>query len=102
MGGRIVISPTARGAGAFAAADAANSLRTGLRSRRWCIAGGWWRRPAWASPRVRWVWQVTGWRERARVVEEVAAALARDDPAPRPGNAKLVEHLPPPGRPPSR
>jgi hypothetical protein len=28
----------------------------------------------------------------------VAAALARDDPSPRPRDAELVEHVPPPGR----
>jgi hypothetical protein len=28
-------------------------------------------------------------------VEEIAAALGRDDPSPRPSNAELVEHVPP-------
>jgi hypothetical protein len=35
-------------------------------------------------PPERWVGQVAGRRESARVVEEAAAALARDDPSPRP------------------
>jgi hypothetical protein len=30
------------------------------------------------------------------VTEEVAAALARDNPSPQPSNAELVEHVPPP------
>jgi hypothetical protein len=49
-------------------------------------------------PPERWVWQVAGWREGAGVVEEVAAALACDDPSPRPRDAELVEHVPPPRR----
>jgi hypothetical protein len=53
-------------------------------------------------PPERWVWQVAGGHESVRVVEEVAAALARDDPSPQPGNAELVEYVPPPGRPPSQ
>jgi hypothetical protein len=47
-------------------------------------------------PPERWVWQVAGWRESVRAVEEVAAALGRDDPSPQPRNADLVEHVPPP------
>jgi hypothetical protein len=35
------------------------------------------------------------------VVEEVAAALARDDPSPQPSNAELVEHVTADQRPPS-
>jgi hypothetical protein len=31
-----------------------------------------------------------------RLTEEVAAALARDDPTPKPCGAELVEHVPPP------
>jgi hypothetical protein len=47
-------------------------------------------------------WCIAGWRQSAQVVEEVAAALARDDPSPQPGGAELVEHRPPPRRPPAR
>jgi hypothetical protein len=101
MGGRTVISPTARGW----------RIR-----RRWRgqflpdktpihalmhrpVAGGG---DLLGHPPERWVWQVADRHESVRVVEEVAAALARDDPGPQPGNAELVEYVPPPGRPPSQ
>jgi hypothetical protein len=101
MGGRIVISPTARGwrirrrwRGQFP------PDRTPLDAvvhRRWLVEA-----TCLGIPPERWVWQVAGRHESARVAEEAAAALARDDPSPQPGNAELVEHVPPPGRPPSR
>jgi excisionase family DNA binding protein len=46
-----------------------------------------------AIPPERWVWQVSGWHESARAVEEAAAALGGGDPSPQPGNAELVEHV---------
>ena len=101
MGGRIVISPTARGwrirrrwRGQFP------PDRTQIHAvvhRRWLVEA-----TCLGIPPERWVWQVAGRRASVRVVEEVAAALARDDPSPQPTNAELVEHVPPPGRPPSR
>jgi|GEM_PF-3266381 hypothetical protein len=36
------------------------------------------------------------------LTEEVAAALARDDPSPQPCGAEQVEHVPLPRRPPSQ
>jgi hypothetical protein len=59
--------------------------------RRWLVEA-----TCLGMPPERWVWQVAGWRESVRAVEEIAAALARDDPGPRPRNAELVEHLVPP------
>jgi len=47
----------------------------------------------------RWVWEVTGWHQSARTIEEVTAALAHGLPHPRPTGARLVEHVaPPPAR----
>jgi hypothetical protein len=95
MGGRTVISPTARGwrirrrwRGQFP------TDKTPIHAvvhRRWLVEA-----TCLGMPPERWVWQVAGWRESVRAVEEVAAALARDDPGPRPRNAELVEHLVPP------
>ena len=39
------------------------------------------------------MWQVAGWQASARAVQQVAAALARGDPNPQPGDAELVEHV---------
>ena len=101
MGGRTVISPTARGwrirrrwRGQF---PLDRTPIHALVHRRWLVEA-----TCLGIPPERWVWQVAGRHESARVVEEVAAALARDDPSPQPGNAKLVEHVPPLGRPPSQ
>jgi hypothetical protein len=97
MGGRTVISPTARGwrirrrwRGPFPSGQ--DPIHAVLH-RRWLVEAA-----CLGIPPERWVWQVGGWRQSARVVEEVAAALARDDPSPRPRDAELVEHVPPPGR----
>jgi hypothetical protein len=101
MGGRIVISPIARGwrirrrwRGQFPPDE---TLIHALVHRRWLVEA-----TCLGIPPERWVWQVAGWGESVWVVEEVAAALARDDPSPQPGNAELVEHVPPLGRPPSQ
>ncbi len=101
MGGRIVISPTARGwrirrrwRGQFP------PDRTPLQAlvhRQWLVEA-----TCLGIPPERWVWQVADRQTSTQVVEEVAAALARDDPCPQPSNAELVKHEPPPGRPPSR
>ena len=100
MGGRIVISPTARGwrirrrwRGPF---PSDRTLVHAVVHRRWLAEA-----TCLGIPPERWMWQVAGRREIARVVQEVAAALARDDSSPEPRDAELVEHLPPPGRPPS-
>jgi hypothetical protein len=92
VGGRTVISPTARGwrvrrrwRGQLPPDEA---LVHALQHRRWLVEA-----TCLGIPPERWVWQVTGWHASARVVEEVAAALARDDPSPRPGAAELVEHV---------
>ncbi len=101
MGSRIVISPTARGwrirrrwRGQIPPDEPPIQA---LMHRRWLVEA-----TCLGVPPERWVWQVADRRTSAQVVEEVAAALARDDPRPQPGNAELIEHLPPPGRPPSR
>jgi hypothetical protein len=101
MGGRTVISPTARGwrirrrwRGQFP--PDSNPIRAVVH-RRWLVEA-----ICLGIPPERWVWQVADWRASVRVVEEVAAALARDDPSPRPRDAELVEHVPPHRRPPSR
>jgi excisionase family DNA binding protein len=92
MGGRTVISPTARGwrirrrwRGPF---RPATTPLHALVHRRWLVEA-----TCLAIPSERWVWQVTGWHESARVVDQVAVALSRGDPSPQPGNAELVEHL---------
>jgi hypothetical protein len=101
MGGRTVISPTARGwrirrrwRGQF---PPDKTPIHAMVHRCWLVEA--------TSLDIlpeRWVWQVAGWRESVRAVEEVAAALSRDDPSPDPRNAELVEHVPPPRRPPAR
>jgi hypothetical protein len=101
MGGRTVISPTARGwrirrrwRGQFL--PDSNPIRAVV-YRRWLVEA-----TCLGIPPERWVWQVADRRASVRVAEEVAAALARDDPRPRPRDAELVEHVSPPRRPPSR
>jgi len=101
MGGRIVISPTARGwrvrrrwRGQL---PPDRTLIHAVVHRCWLVEA-----TCLGIPPERWVWQVAGQRESARVVEEVAAALARDDPQPQPRDAELVEHVPPPQRPSAR
>src|SRR5919202_671913 len=93
MGGRIVISPTARGwrirrgwRGQFPPNEPPIQA---LVHRRWLVEA-----TCLGIPPERWVWQVTGWHESARVVDQVAVALSRGDPSPQPGNAELVEHVP--------
>ena len=92
MGGRTVVSPTARGwrvrrrwRGQLPPDGAPLHA---LQHRRWLVEA-----TCLGIPPERWVWQVTGWHASARVVEEVAAALARDDPSPQPGTAELLEHV---------
>jgi hypothetical protein len=92
MGGRTVISPTARGwrirrrwRGQLP------SDRTPIDAvlhRRWLVEA-----TCLGIPPERWVWQVADRHTSVGVVEEVAAALARDDPSPQPANAELVEHV---------
>jgi hypothetical protein len=100
MGGRTVISPTARGwrirrrwRGQL---PPDRTPIHALVHRRWLVEA-----TCLGIPPERWVWQVTGRRESARVIEEVAAALARDDPSPQPRSAELVEHVTADQRPPS-
>jgi len=92
MGGRIVISPTARGwrirrrwRGPF---PPDMTPIHALLHRCWLVEA-----TCLAIPPERWVWQVSGWHESARAVEEAAAALGGGDPSPQPGNAELVEHV---------
>jgi excisionase family DNA binding protein len=92
MGGRTVISPTARGwrirrrwRGPF---PPDMTPIHALLHRRWLVEA-----TCLAIPPQRWVWQVSGWHESARAVEEAAAALGGGDPSPQPGNAELVEHV---------
>jgi hypothetical protein len=91
MGGRTVISPTARGwrirrrwRGPF---PPDKTPIHALVHRRWLVEA-----TCLAIPPERWVWQVTGWQRSAQAVEQVAVALGRGDPSPQPGNAELVEH----------
>jgi excisionase family DNA binding protein len=92
MGGRTVISPTARGwrirrrwRGPF---PPDTTPVHALVHRHWLVEA-----TCLAIPPERWVWQVSGWRESARAVEEAAAALGGGDPSPQPGNAELIEHV---------
>jgi excisionase family DNA binding protein len=92
MGGRTVISPTARGwrirrrwRGPF---PPDTTPIHALAHRRWLVEA-----TCLAIPPERWVWQVTGWHASARAVQQVAAALGRGDPSPQPGDAELVEHV---------
>jgi excisionase family DNA binding protein len=92
MGGRTVISPTARGwrirrrwRGPF---PPDMTPIHALLHRCWLVEA-----TCLAIPPERWVWQVSGWRESARAVEEAAAALGGGDPSPQPGNAELIEHV---------
>ncbi len=101
MSGRTVISPTARGwrvrrrwRGPF---PADTTPIHALLHRHWLVEA-----TCLGIPPERWAWQVAGRRASARVVEEVAAALARDDPSPQPRNADLVEHVTAGRRSPSR
>jgi hypothetical protein len=92
MGGRTVISPTARGwriRRRWRGPLPAN--RTPLHAlvhRCWLVEAR-----CLAIPPERWVWQVAGWKASARAVEQVAAALGRGDPNPQPRGAELVEHV---------
>ena len=81
MGGRTVISPTARGwrirrrwRGQF---PPDKTPIQAMVHRRWLVEA-----TCLGIPPERWVWQVAGWRESVRAVEEVAAALGRGDPSP--------------------
>jgi hypothetical protein len=92
MGGRTVISPTARGwrirrrwRGPF---PPDTTPVHALVHRRWLVEA-----TCLAIPPERWVWQVAGWHESARAVQQAAVALGRGDPNPRPGDAELVEHV---------
>src|ERR671931_2085448 len=92
MGGHTVISPTARGwrirrrwRGPF---PPGTTPIHALVPRRWLVEA-----TCLAIPPERWVWQVAGWRASARAVQQVAAALARGDPNPQPGDAELVDHI---------
>jgi hypothetical protein len=92
MGGRTVISPTARGwrirrrwRGPFPPDETPIHA---LVHRRWLVEA-----TCLAIPPERWVWQVTGWQRSAQAVDQVAVALGRGDPNPQPGNAELVEHI---------
>src|SRR5919204_1171638 len=92
MGGRTVISPTARGWRIRRRWRGPFPLDTtpiqALVHRRWLVEA-----TCLAIPPERWVWQVAGWQASARAVEQVAAALGRGDPNPQPGGAELVEHV---------
>jgi hypothetical protein len=92
MGGRTVISPTARGwrirrrwRGPF---PPDKTPIHALVHRRWLVEA-----TCLAIPPERWAWQVNDRRAGARAVEVVAAALGRGDPSPQPGSAELVEHV---------
>jgi hypothetical protein len=92
MGGRTVISPTARGwrirrrwRGQL---PPDKTPIHALLHRRWLVEA-----TCLGIPPERWVWQVAGWHASVAAVEEVAAALARDAPSPRPGHAELIEHV---------
>jgi hypothetical protein len=92
MGGRTVISPTARGwrirrrwRGQFP--PDSNPIRA-LVHRRWLVEA-----TCLGIPPERWVWQVTGWQRSAQAVDQVAVALGRGDPNPQPSDAELVEHI---------
>jgi hypothetical protein len=92
MGGRTVISPTARGwrirrrwRGQIP--PDSNPIRA-LVHRRWLVEA-----TCLGIPPERWVWQVTGWQGSAQAVEQVAVALGRGDPSPQPSDADLVEHI---------
>src|SRR6266545_3123056 len=92
MGGRTVISPTARGwrirrrwRGRLPSNQ--TPIRAVLR-RRWLVEA-----TCLGIPAERWVWQVADRQTSVGVVEEVAAALTRDDPSPQPANAELIEHV---------
>jgi peptidoglycan/xylan/chitin deacetylase (PgdA/CDA1 family) len=92
MGGRTVISPTARGwrirrrwRGQL---PPDKTPIHALLHRRWLVEA-----TCLGIPPERWVWQVAGRHASVAAVEEVAAALARDDPSPRPGHAELIEHV---------
>jgi excisionase family DNA binding protein len=92
MGGRTVISPTARGWHIRRRWRGQRPLdRTPIHAvlhRRWLVEA-----TCLGIPAERWVWQVADRHTSAGVVEEVAAALTRDDPSPQPANAELIEHV---------
>src|SRR6266567_793560 len=99
MGGRTVISPTARGwrirrrwRGQL---PPDKTPIHALLHRRWLVEA-----ICLGIPPERWVWKVADRHTSVGVLEEVAAALARDDPSPQPANGELVEHVTA-GRPPS-
>jgi hypothetical protein len=80
MGGRIVTSPTARGwrirrrwRGRFPPDEIPIHA---VPDRRWLVEATCLGIPE------RWAWQVAGRHARVRVAEEVATALAPDDPSP--------------------
>jgi hypothetical protein len=92
MGGRTVISPTARGwrirrrwRGQL---PPDKTPIHALLHRRWLVEA-----TCLGIPSERWVWQVPDRHTSVAVVEEVAAALARGDPSPQPADAELIEHV---------